>query len=174
MKSLIHKWTKPRKEKSKSSAGGSESGSRQSSSESHQYGQNKLGNSNSARADGPGMEAKDFGKVWYMKSWPVMHPAQISRHLLACHALSAGLIALNSVNMMQFSDDSAFRASIGDMHRSQGNSSSTAGESSSLSHFSSSIEGKPSMDSVLRPQMVKQGTLQACWRCQACSFGVLV
>ena len=64
MKSLIHKWTKTRKEKSKSSAGGSENGSRQSSSESHQYGHNKLGNSNSARADCPGMEAKDFGKVW--------------------------------------------------------------------------------------------------------------
>ena len=72
MKSLIHKWTKTRKEKGKSSAGGSESGSRQSSSESHQYGQNKLGNSNSARSDCPGMEAKDFGKVWYIKSWPLM------------------------------------------------------------------------------------------------------
>ena len=109
-----------------------------------------------------------------MKSWPVMHPTQISRHLLACCVLSAGLTVpkmstlLRMVDIMQFSDDSAFRASIGDMHRSQGNSSSTAGESSSLSHFSSSIEGKPSMDSVLRPQMAKQGTLQACWPCQAC------
>ena len=90
-----------------------------------------------------------------------VNPAQPSPNLLACNALSARLTALRNVDIMQFSNDSAFRASIGDMHRSQGNSSSTAGESSSLSHFSSSIEGKPSMDSVLRPQMVKQGTRKA-------------
>ena len=66
MKSLIHRWTKTRKEKSKSSAGASENGSRQSSSEMEHYGQKKLSNSNSAHANCPGMEAKDFGKVCHI------------------------------------------------------------------------------------------------------------
>ena len=58
---------------------------------------------------------------------------------------------------MQFSDDSAFRESTSGMDRPKGNSSSTVGGQSTSSQFSSSIEGKPSMDSVLRPQ-IKKGT----------------
>ena len=62
---------------------------------------------------------------------------------------------------MQFSDDSAFRDSTSGADRPHGISCSTAGHNSnssqfSSSYFSSSDEGKPSMDSVLRPQ-IKHG-----------------
>ncbi len=63
MKSLIHKWTKKSKAKGKDSAGGSENGSRETSSESARVGQKKAANGSPATNIYPGMEAKDFGKV---------------------------------------------------------------------------------------------------------------
>lgn len=87
MKSLIHKWTKTRKEKSKGIAGGSGSGSRQSSSESQHYGQTKLGKSNSELCNSPGMEAKDFGKVCHIETWPVVYPATFTLSARLSHVV---------------------------------------------------------------------------------------
>lgn len=175
MKSLINKWAKKTKAKGKGSAGGSENGSRETSSESARIGQKKAVNGSPATNIYPGMEAKDFGKVRGMLlhralASPVRCRAQLR---LQCDALGCKTFAEELVCPLhqsvvvsgatylpfpvQFSDDSAFRDSNSG-NRANGHSSSTAGgTSTSSSHFSSSIEGKPSMDSVLRPQ-TKQGT----------------
>lgn len=89
MKSLIHNWTKKSKGKGKGSAGGSDQGRGETSSESARSGQEKPSNDSTPTQIYPGMGAKDFGKV--------------TTHLnaLPCMLESSYLIAQQTLNLLQ-------------------------------------------------------------------------
>ena len=81
MKSLIHKWAKKTKGKGKGTAGGSEDGSRETSSDSARVGQKKTMNGSPNTNIYPGMEARDFGKVWGVLCCALALPFEVQRNI---------------------------------------------------------------------------------------------